>query len=85
MEPDRSCKRCSVARVNHLVRAYEASHAAGGEATLARLRQLVQLAKGRGYDGAALLTPGLKERAVREICWNVSSFLSDKEVETILG
>lgn len=85
MEPDRTCKRCSVARVNSLARAYEAAHAPGGEATLGKLRQLVLIAKGQGFDGMALLTPGLGERAVRELCWNVSSFLTDKEVETILG
>jgi len=85
MEPDRTCKRCSVTRVNSLVRAYEAAHAPGGEATLGRLRQLVLIAKGQGFDGLALLTPGLGEKAVRELCWNVSSFLTDKEVETIRG
>ena len=86
MEPDRSCKRCSVARVNSLARAYEVAHTAGGEAALAKLRQLILIAKGQGYDGGtALLTPGLGEKTVRELSWNVSSFLTDQEVETILG
>jgi hypothetical protein len=74
-----------VARVNSLARAYEAAHAPGGETTLGKLRQLILIAKGQGFDGVALLTPGLAEKTVRELCWNVSSFLTDKEVETILG
>jgi len=86
VESDRTCKRCSVSRVNVLVRAYEKCHHAGDEATLAKLRQVAQLVKGRGFDGGvALLAAGLNDRALRDICWNVSSFLSDQEVETILG
>ena len=86
MEPDRTCKRCSVTRVNALVRAYEKCHLAGDAPTLGKLRQLAQIAKGRGFDGGGgLLTPGLTERALRDLCWNVSSFLTDREVEAILG
>lgn len=86
VEPDRTCKRCSVTRVNALVRAYEKCHQTGDEAILAKLRQISLLVKGRGFDGgAALLSAGLNDRALREVCWNVSSFLTDQEVETILG
>lgn len=86
VEPDRTCKRCSVTRVNALVRAYEKCHQTGDETTLAQLRQLAQLVKGRGFEsGSELLSPGLNDRALRDVCWNVSSFLTDKEVETILG
>lgn len=86
VEPDRTCKRCSVTRVNALVRAYEKCHQTGDEAILAKLRQLSLLVKGRGFDGGtALLSAGLNDRALRDVCWNVSSFLSDQEVETVLG
>ncbi|MFH1057481.1 MAG: hypothetical protein V1797_02230 [Pseudomonadota bacterium] len=86
MESDRTCKRCSVTRVNALVRAYEKCHLGRDEAALPKLRQIAQLVKGRGFDGgAALLTPGLNDRALRDVCWNVSSFLNDEEVQNILG
>ncbi len=85
MSPDRTCKRCSVARVNALIKAYAQAHA-NGTRSRAPLRQLVQLASDRGFhDAGALLHPGLNSRELRAVCWNVSSFLEDPEVETALG
>lgn len=85
VSPDRTCKRCSVARVNALARAYAQAHQ---ETSPGRgsLRQLVQTAQSRGYsDARGLLSPGLSEKELRALCWNVASFLEDKEVEAALG
>ncbi|MCF8033362.1 MAG: hypothetical protein K9K66_09585 [Desulfarculaceae bacterium] len=85
MSPDRTCKRCSVARVNALTKAYARAHeeVSSGKGPLLNL---VQLANRRGYaDARKLLTPGLSDKEVRAACWNVSSFLEDEEVETVLG
>lgn len=85
MTPDLTCKRCSVARVNILIKAYK--KAQGDDApALGRLKELVILVQGRGLRQArGLLTPGHGDRELRAICWNVSSFLEDNEVERILG
>lgn len=86
MEPDRTCKRCSVARVNKLCQTYQQAHGAQGQALLPALRQIADLVKGRGFETAmVLLMPGLDERELRAHCWNISSFLKDEEVELILG
>ncbi len=86
MEPDRTCKRCSVARVNSLCKAYGLAHAPGGERVIPHLRELASLVKSRGLDNAGvLLTPGLSEKDLRSHCWNISSFLSDEEASRILG
>lgn len=86
MESDRTCKRCSVARVNTLCKSYQKAHSHQGATTLASIREIAQLAKSRGFDGATvLLTPGLTEKDLRAHCWNISSFLKDEEVERILG
>ncbi len=86
MEPDRTCKRCSVARVNKLCQTYQQAHGPDGASLLTPLRQIVEMVKGRGLDTAAvLLSPGLNEKDLRAHCWNISSFLKDEEVESILG
>lgn len=86
MEPDRTCKRCSVARVNLLCKAYEKAHADRSEPLLAALRQVGNLAKQRGYEGAGvLLVPGMNEKDLRSHCWNISSFLLDEEAHSLLG
>lgn len=83
--PDRSCKRCSVARVNALIKAYNQAHD-GSEPFLPGLRRLSRICQDKGYSGAErLLRPGLDEKALRALCWNVSSFLEDHEVESSLG
>ncbi len=85
-EEDRICKRCSVRRVDALVDAYLQAHGDGGEIWVSRLRKVDKLCKERSFDQAArLLQPGLGEKDLRALCWNVSSFLKDQEVEAILG
>jgi len=86
MEEDRFCKRCSVKRVNIFCRAYQKAHQPGGERTLAKLKDIVKLVESRGYQGAGgLLTPGLGDRDLRALCFNVSSFVRDEDVEVVLG
>lgn len=85
-EEDRICKRCSVRRVDALVNAYIKAHGDRGDNWISRLRQVGRLCKERGYDHAGrLLQPGLGEKDLRALCWNVSSFLKDQEVESIFG
>ena len=85
MTPDRTCKRCSVARVNALMRAYQKAQE-GDSPALGRLKELANLVQGRGlHQARGLLTPGHRDKDLRAICWNVSSFLEDSEVERILG
>ncbi len=86
MEEDRFCKRCSVNRVNIFCRAYQEAHQGGDQRTLARLKDIVKLVEARGYQGASgLLAPGLGERALRALCFNVSSFVRDEDVEVVMG
>ena len=83
---DRSCKRCSVGRVNTLVKAYHRAHAQGDRVVLGKLRQLNELCGERGFNnGSDLLRTGLKDKDLRSLCWNVSSFLEDDEVNRLLG
>ena len=85
MSPDRTCKRCSVARVNALVRAYH-NDRQNGHKGRRPLSDLVRLARERGYEQArGLLSSGLNDKDLRAVCWNVSSFLEDYEVERALG
>jgi hypothetical protein len=72
--------------VDALVDAYLKAHADKGESWISRLRQVEGICKERGFDQATrLLQPGLREKDLRALCWNVSSFLKDKEVEYIFG
>jgi hypothetical protein len=85
-EEDRTCKRCSVRRVDALVDAYVQAHNQGGNYWISRLRQIDRLCRERGFDqGTRLLQAGLAEKELRALCWNVSSFLKDQEAESILG
>ena len=44
------------------------------------------ICKAHGFHQAnQLLGPGLLEKDLRALCWNVSSFMTDKEAESILG
>ena len=75
-----------MARVNALVEAYTQAHGEPNGSGLARLKQIHGLCKSKGFDqGRLLLQPNLKEKQVRALCWNVSSFLQNEEVESILG
>jgi len=83
---DRTCKRCSVGRVNALVKAYHPAHTQGNQAVLRRLRQLNDICGERGFsNGSNLLIAGLKDKNLRSLCWNVSSFLEDDEFNRVLG
>ena len=86
MSQDRTCKRCSVTRVNSLVEAYNQAHHNGGGRQLSQLKQVCSLAVRRGFaQGRGLLTPGLSDKDLRALCWNVSSFIEDEEAGRILG
>jgi hypothetical protein len=75
-----------VSRVNALGKAYDQAHDQGDQVTLGRLKELAALVAGRGFSGArGLLTPGLSDKDLRALCWNVSSFLQDGEASRILG
>ena len=68
-------------RVNALVKAYRQAHLQGDQAVLKRLRRLNDLCGERGYsNGSGLLRAGLQDKPLRSLCWNVSSFLEDDEV-----
>ena len=83
---DRSCKRCSVIRVNNLVKAYEKAHQNGNSTSMHELREVVTLVKTRGFQEVLrLLQPGLDGQELRAFCWNVSSFLEDDELKRILS
>jgi hypothetical protein len=85
-EEDRTCKRCSVRRVDALVNAYLMAHGDGGENWMSLLKKVDRLCGERGFDqGARLMQPGLNEKDLRALCWNVSSFLKDQEVEAIFN
>ena len=81
---DRSCKRCSVTRVNNLCKSYEKAHQDNHPGALDELRKVVSLVKPRGYQEVIrLLNPGLAGQELRAFCWNVSSFLEDEELKQI--
>jgi hypothetical protein len=83
---DRSCKRCSVTRVNKIVKAYEKAHQNGNSASMIELKEVAALVKTRGYqEGLRLLQPGLNGQELRSFCWNVSSFLEDDELKRIFN
>lgn len=86
MSQDRTCKRCSVTRVNALVEVYTQAHQNGGGRQLSQLKQVSSLAVQRGFSqGRGLLTPGLADKDLRALCWNVSSFIQDEEAGRIMG
>jgi hypothetical protein len=82
---DRTCKRCSINRVNTLVAAYHRAFKRDEEDYREKLHKVVILVKSRGFEGIQLLSPGLPDKDLRALCWNVSSFLEDEEVTRILG
>lgn len=82
---DHSCKRCSVTRVNALVKAYRQAHSNDDESNITKLKQVVSVVKPQYPDSNELLSAGLADQELRELCWNVSSFMLDHDVERILG
>lgn len=82
--PYRTCKRCSVTRVNILCKIYEQSFHEKDKKAERHLSQLVKLAADRGYEEGLELINGIKEEAqVRSICWNVSSVLTDDDLKRL--
>ena len=75
-----------MARVNALVEAYWQAHREADGNRLSCLKQIDGLCKSKGFDqGRLLLQPNLNEKRLRALCWNVSSFLHNEDVECILG
>jgi hypothetical protein len=78
------CKRCSLTRVNLLSDLYDQAFGELSGAADGCLRRLVALAGERGYaDGHRMLAPGLPRSTVRALCWNVSSVLTDEDVNRV--
>ncbi len=79
-----TCRRCSVLRVNTLCQLYEKAYEGEDRKAREDLTKLVQLALDRGYtQGRILLQPGLARHLIRPICWNVSSVLTDNDLEAM--
>ena len=82
--PYRSCKRCSVTRVNVLCELYGRAFQNGDGKAKKDLEKLVALAAERGYwQGRDMLRPELDESKVRSFCWNISSLLKDEDLERL--
>jgi hypothetical protein len=83
---DRSCRRCSISRVNTLCDVYIKAHQNDDPKAWHGLREVVDLVRSRGFDeGLKILKPGLANQQLRAFCWNVSSFLEDEEMKQIFG
>ena len=77
----RTCKRCSVNRVNTLCELYRRAYIEGDDPARNDLAKLTALAMERGYrQGKEALQPGLSEEVVRSLCWNISSLLEDEDL-----
>jgi hypothetical protein len=77
----RTCKRCSVTRVNVLCELYQRAFVDGDVRAGTDLAKLTALATERGYrQGSEALQPGLSESTVRSLCWNISSLLEDEDL-----
>jgi hypothetical protein len=83
--PDRTCKRCSINRVNTLVATYHRAFQRNEEAYREKLQRVVTLVRSRGFEGGRLLSPGIPDKDLRALCWNVSSFLEDEDITRILA
>ena len=82
--PYRTCKRCSVTRVNVLCELYERAYHDNEDKSRQDLGKLVTLAADRGYwQGRDVLAPGLDESKVRSLCWNISSVLTEEDLERL--
>lgn len=69
-------------RVDLLCDLYHRAYELGENKAEADLTRLVRLVRERGYNhGQSLLQPGLDPSRVRPLAWNVSSLLSDKDME----
>lgn len=74
------CRRCSVVRVNTLCRLHRQGVEENDPDARKNLEALVRLAAERGYAaGPGVLKDGLEASAVRSLCWNISSLLTDHD------
>ncbi len=77
------CRRCSVVRVNTLCRLHEQGFKGGDREARKALKALVSLAADRGYmEGKRVLQAGLDPSALRALCWNISSLLTDDDFQS---
>jgi hypothetical protein len=78
------CRRCSIGRVNLLCRLYDQAYGDQNPKALGDLNKLLRLAAGRGYpQGQRAVTDGMDRAKARQIFWNVSSVLTDRDFELL--
>ena len=83
--PDRTCKRCSITRVNTLVAAYHRAFQLNEDTYREKLQRITALVRTQGFEAGRLLAPGMPDKELRALCWNVSSFLEDEDIKRIIG
>lgn len=80
MNEIRSCKRCSIKRVNALCELFEKANHQKDEKARKKMDKLIYIANKRGYKlGQGIWDPGLTKGDVRSICWNISSLLKEED------
>jgi len=80
----RSCKRCSVKRVNALCELFDMANHNNDNSARRALNELINIADKRGYKrGQKVWEVGLSKSEVRSICWNISSLLKDEDLEQL--
>ena len=81
MEPEKTCRRCSIARVNALCTLFEEAYLEHQPRSLANLKALVFLAQERGYSNSVrFLRFDLRKDEVRSLAWNISSVLKNQDM-----
>jgi hypothetical protein len=84
MQPEKTCQRCSVARVNALCTLYEEAYLENQPQSLANLKALVRLAQERGYiNSTQVLRSDLRRNEVRSLAWNISSVLQNQDIQRL--
>ncbi len=84
MQPEKTCQRCSVARVNALCTLYEEAYLESQSQSLSNLKALVLLAQERGYiNSTQVLRSDLRRDEVRALAWNISSVLQNQDMQRL--
>ena len=84
MQPEKTCHRCSVARVNALCILYKEAYLEDQSRALKNLTALVRLAQERGYSNSIqVLRPDLRREEVRSLAWNISSVLQNQDMQRL--
>lgn len=84
MQPEKTCQRCSVARVNALCTLYKEAYLENQPQSLANLQALVLLAQERGYiNSTQVLRSNLRRDEVRALAWNISSVLQNQDMQSL--